>query len=258
MYPVLISLYGPFNIYSYSTAIALGMALFFYFAHKHPLRKTHITTTDFVNLVVESALVAILGGRLLHVLSEYNYYYTHPTLIPALWNGGLSVLGSVIAVLIYVPYYTRKHAINLLPILDLAALYAPLLQAVARVGCFLAGCCYGKATCLPWGIVYTHAQAFAPLQVKVHPTQLYSSLVFLIILVIMHQISKNVKLNPGQLAALYLMLASCERLGLDFLRGDRVLVSFLSFHQYIALGLFFVGLSVFIAQALRAHKHEPV
>lgn len=262
MYPKLLSI-GAFTLSNYSVAIAAGLALFVWRALQHPLRKAHINQEDFINLVVESALAGVIGGRLLHVIGDW-HEYTSISQILSIWNGGLSVLGSVIAVLIYTPFYLHKRGIPLLPILDLAALYGPLLQGVARIGCFLVGCCYGKPTTLFWGITYTNSAVCAPLFVKLHPTQLYSAGLFLTIFIIMRFMSTRFTLPMGTLAGLYIMFLSTERFIVDFFRGDRIFqyshnASFFSFHQYIALGLFALGATIFIvANFLTKTKHKAV
>ncbi|MBA3954673.1 prolipoprotein diacylglyceryl transferase [Candidatus Dependentiae bacterium] len=263
MYPKLVSI-GNFALSNYSVAIGVGLIVFLWRALQHPLRKKYISQEDFINLVVESALAGIVGGRLLHVIGDW-HEYTSISQVLSIWNGGLSVFGSVIAVLIYAPLYLYKRGIPLLPILDLAALYGPLLQGIARTGCFLVGCCYGKPTTLPWGITYTNPDVFAPLFIKLHPTQLYSTGIFLVIFLVMRFINNQAKLPVGSLAGLYIMFLSTERFIVDFFRGDRIFqnnqilttkTSFFSFHQYIALGLFALGAAlVLIAHVWPKPKH---
>jgi phosphatidylglycerol:prolipoprotein diacylglycerol transferase len=110
----------------------------------------------------------------------------------------------------------------MLQLMDLASQYAPLMQAIARIGCLLAGCCYGKlAPDLPWAITFTRPDGFAPLQLPLHPTQIYFGLASLCIFFIMVTVARVSTTKPGQLTCLYLILESLSRFTLDFWRGDR-------------------------------------
>ncbi|MBU1008004.1 prolipoprotein diacylglyceryl transferase [Candidatus Dependentiae bacterium] len=99
-------------------------------------------------------------------------------------------------------------------------MYVPLLQSVARVGCFLAGCCYGAPTKQWWGVTFSSLHSLAPLHVPLHPTQLYSSLASLSIFFILYFVSKRIYRIPGTLVLLYLILESCSRFTVDLWRGD--------------------------------------
>ena len=229
-------------------------------SRKKVVQKNLLSDSDFTNAFVESALVGILGGRLLHILSEWHNYTSFIDMI-SIWNGGMSVLGSFIGVIAYATWYLRKRRIPTLQVFDSVALYAPLAHGIARIGCFLAGCCYGLPTSLWWGVTYTNPEVVAPLHIQLHPTQLYSSLSLFAIFLILRKAEKRY-VNPGELTMLYLTLASIERWGIDFLRGDRVInspfsfisTSWLSLDQWIAIGMFTVSLAGFFVIKLRA-KH---
>jgi phosphatidylglycerol:prolipoprotein diacylglycerol transferase len=236
----LIHIYGPFSIHSFGLLIAIGLIVFVWLASRHPWRKKLVNENQFINIICISIVIGVLGGRLLYVITEWKSIGFFLEIF-ALWQGGFSLLGSILAIVLVLPLYLRSHNIRILPFFDLLALFAPLLQAIARLGCFFAGCCYGLPTVLPWAIVYQASDAIGPACIGLHPTQLYSAgLLFLIFLVlyfiVQHRITK-----AGQLLCIYLILVSIERFVVDFFRGDRELVSYLplfSLHQYIALGIF--------------------
>jgi phosphatidylglycerol:prolipoprotein diacylglycerol transferase len=140
------------------------------------------------------------------------------------------------------------HRIPLLPFLDLIATYAPLLQSIARLGCFFAGCCFGCVTQVPWATLYTDSASLAPTGMMLHPAQLYSAFGLLLVFIIMYFVARKKCTIPGQQGALYLMLASGERFLTDFWRGDRETVNALtqygialSFHQLLALGIIMIA-----------------
>ncbi|MBA3751342.1 prolipoprotein diacylglyceryl transferase [Candidatus Dependentiae bacterium] len=261
MYPKIVHLYGPFEINSFNLLIMIGIGIFLYKALKHPGLERYISQHDFINISVEAALAGIMGGRLLHVISDLKNYPTFYDVI-SMWNGGLSILGALTGILLYSIISLKAKGIEILAVSDIAALYAPLVHATARIGCFLAGCCYGAPTSLPWAIEYTHPLVVAPLHIKIHPTQLYSSLIYIGLFFILHSLSKQYKPNTGVLLMSYLMGMSLERFFVDFFRGDRINVvhssfSFLSFHQWVALSIFCIALIGLVVIRTTYHPKHP-
>ncbi len=249
MYPKLLHIYGSLSINGYGLMIALGFLLFLYLSYKNPKRSKIISSDLFFNTIFIGLLAAIVGGRIFFVIEEFNSYSDNWLEMFYPWVGGYGLLGSVIGVLMTVPVYLRIKKTRVLPFLDLISIYAPLMQSISRIGCFLAGCCYGCSACsrLPWAVVFTSPDSLAPLNVSLHPAQLYSTLVsFLIFLIVLF--SSKFKYKTGQLLFLYLVLESIARFFVDFWRGNRdyvhgfsLLNSFsdiLSFSQLVAIGIF--------------------
>lgn len=242
MYPKILALYGPLELNSYNAAILLGIVVFFVMALRDKNLQKHISKAEFFNVSIESAIAAIIGARLLHVLSQWKQYTSFLEMI-SIWNGGLSILGALLGIIGYSIWALRSKNIPVLPVYDIAALYAPLVQGIARIGCFLVGCCYGAPTALPWGVGYHNPLVLAPLNITLHPTQLYSSLIYLVIFILLYKM-RNFFNRPGKLCLFYIMAMSFERWFVDFFRGDRILVPlpspfcYFSFYQWIACGLF--------------------
>lgn len=228
--------------------ILLGILIASLCAKKY-IESKHLDKSKILNLITNASFVGILGGRALHVLSDLEGY-TNILDIFRIWQGGLSILGTMISVTIYAIWYCYKNGLPLLEILDMAGIYAPLVHAIARIGCFCAGCCYGASCNLPWAITYTHPLSSAPLNQALHPSQIYSSLIYLVIFFIINRLSKNRYLYPGQLFLTYFIASAFERLTVDFFRNDRIFNSFtslitnnyLSFHQI--LSIFIIILSI--------------
>ncbi len=260
MYPTLLHIYGPLQINSFNAAIMAGIALFFYAAFRHPGSEKWVRKSDFFNTCIESGIAGIIGGRLLHVLSQWHDYESFYDML-ALWNGGLSILGALAGVLIYSVWSLRRKQLPILPIYDIAAVYVPLAQGMGRIGCFLVGCCYGCPTSLFWGVTYTHPLAVAPLHIQIHPTQLYSSLIFFGIFLFMRFFAFPRARRPGELSMLYLMAMSFERWFIDFFRGDRIMLSghySFSFHQWVAFFIFVGAGILYFFIRLGRRSHEPV
>jgi len=244
MNPVLIDI-GPLTIHSYGFFIAAGFLLGLSVAMHQAKQKglDHKLVPDLGFYIILSAIV---GSRLLYVLLEPAYFLDHPLQILQFWKGGLVFLGgAILAALVCLLVLRRKDQ----PFWPWADAFAPGIaagQAVGRLGCLMAGCCYGKACSLPWSITFTQPNSLAPINVPLHPTQVYHSLAGLITLCILLLARKKMA-RPGQLFGLFLVLYSLFRFVIEFYRGDfRGYLGFLSVTQWVAAGLFFAGLTMII------------
>ena len=231
----LFHLYGPFAINSFGLMIILGIIVFSALILRDPKRAKLVTVDQYFNILSLAIVSALIGGRILYLLGNWHSVESFWQIF-AFWEGGFSLLGSIIALLIAMPFYFKKHNLNTVAILDLAAIYAPLLQGISRFGCFFAGCCFGIPTRLPLGIINQTCAT------RVHPTQLYSAgTLFIIFCALFFWLRKQFK-HPGQLTCIYLLLMSLERFIIDFWRGDREFsfipfLSIFSIPQLVALGL---------------------
>ena len=222
MFPHIAHVHGPIWIQSYGFMIAVGLLIFMYFSINDPHRKAVISKELYVNACFFGLLCGVLGGRLLYALSypaEFAGRW-HEFFMP--WIGGLTVIGAIVGVFIGGLWYFRKHNIPALPMFDLVTLYGPLLQAISRLGCFAAGCCYGAPTPdLWWAVTFTNPDAHAPLFVALHPTQLYAGAASAVIFIILFALHKRLFKTPGLVMCLYLTLENSARFLVDFWRGDR-------------------------------------
>lgn len=266
MYPVVCHIYGDLYIHTYSLMLIIGLLLSLTAASKFALKRG-IDSQIFINLVVEGALIGIIGGRLLHVLSELEKYSNFWQIFQ-IWQGGLSILGTIISVITYVTWYCWLNRLPLLTVLDVGCTYAPLTHFFGRLGCFFAGCCFGAPTNLPWGVIYTNELASAPLNLALHPTQLYSAMLYLIFYWILISLNKRKLLLSGQIFTLYLLMTSSERLLVDFFRNDRIFNymtsmltgNFLSVHQLISLAIALTSITIMVSlpKITRAKSPQPL
>lgn len=249
--PELFHFFGPFSVHVYGVFVGIAVAVFIACTLNSPMRKKYIVTALYEQLMLYTIIVALCGARLLHVVSEW-HTYQNITQMFEVWNGGLSILGALLAGLVFVPLFLRYHRVAVLPVLDVAAIYIPLMQAIARLGCLFSGCCFGCAT-TGLSIMYTHPGSHAPLHTALHPTQLYSSIFFFMLFGVLY-IRSWYRPRIGELTALYLIFSSIERFGIDFLRGDRIIdttnsliyTSTLSLHQWISIAIMIIGIILLI------------
>ena len=221
MYPRLLHIYGPLWVQSYGVMIVLGFLLFLFCTYNDSRRVRLIDSDTFFNVIFVGLVSAVVGGRLLFMISEWSSFSNPWLEIVCVWKGGFVVLGSIIGAVIAVPIYLKMHSIKVFRFLDIVSLYGPLMQSVGRIGCLLAGCCYGvQAQGFIFSMVFKDPVGFAPTGVELHPTQIYMSLLSLSIFIILFALRRFLQ-KPGQLVFLYLILESIARICVDFWRGDR-------------------------------------
>jgi len=183
-------------------------------------------------------LSAIIGSRIMYVLMNASYYTRAPLDMLKIWEGGLVFSGGVLGVVLTMLWYVKRHSLPLGKIADLWAPAIAIGQGIGRIGCFMAGCCYGKPTDSICGVVFTHSHSLArPLNVPLHPTQIYSSLSgFIIFFVVLVLYSK--KKFEGQVFLWLMIMHSTARLAIERFRGDDrgiLLGSNMSMTQLVAI-----------------------
>lgn len=250
MIPYIAHIYGPIYANCYGLAILIGILTFLWLAARDKKLMTLVSHEQLTNIIVLGTLIGIAGGALLWGINNWQSLSSW-TEILEIWHGGFSILGTVIAIGIFIPLYLAWKKIATVPFLDRIVLYAPLIQSISRIGCFFAGCCHGRCTDFCLGVTYSHPDSAAPLGIKIHPTQLYSSLALMVIFVFLYFFGQKWFKKQGQLLSLYLILIALERFFLDFLRADHEYFSFqqshtLSSNQLIALIIMLVGFVLFL------------
>jgi phosphatidylglycerol:prolipoprotein diacylglycerol transferase len=251
MHPVLLQI-GTFRIFSYGILIALG-GVFSCLIWNSKREKMGLRSEDDFWLLVNAILVGgFLGGRVLFVI-EYV-----PFTAAELWDAafsltrGFSVLGAFAGVVGGVWLVARTRRVSFLRLLDYVSLLAPFWHVFGRLGCFMAGCCHGRACGLPWGVSFTDPRALVeePLRgVPVHPTQLYEAFgdaaIFLLLWKLVLPRLEAGRLGCGTLSGLYFAAYGILRFAVEFFRGDTVpgLLG-LTGGQLLSLALFAAGLGL--------------
>jgi len=201
------------TIYSYAFCIVLGAviaSLLIKRMSKAALNNRVLPNSFFYKIF----LAGFIGGKLFCYLETPAIYIAHPKELLNIFSGGFVCYGSVIFIALFVIFYCRKHKINTYGLLDIIAIAAVIPQVLGRLGCFFAGCCYGKPTDSHWGVVFPNTGA-----VHVHPTQLYEAGLMSMGFISMLIANKHKKIN-GQVFLLYVFAYSAVRFSLEFIRGD--------------------------------------
>jgi phosphatidylglycerol:prolipoprotein diacylglycerol transferase len=181
MFPVLFKI-GKWPIYTYGLFIAIGtiVAILFVGREAKKLGQDHEQIMD---LCIYLLIAAIVGSRLFYIFSNPKLFLSDPLEIFRIWNGGLVFYGGFVIALVTAILYLKRKKLSLFLTADIMAPPLALGHFFGRLGCLFAGCCYGKATDLPWAITFTNTESLAPLGVPLHPTQLYAAINNLLIFV---------------------------------------------------------------------------
>jgi len=217
MYPVLFQI-GNFKIHTYGVFIALGFLTGIILALREAKRVGE-EPENILDLAFYSIIAAIVGSRLLYIVLNYQYYIENPLEMIKIWSGGLVYYGGFLLALIVGIWYIRKSHLPLWKTADIIAPSIAIGEAIGRLGCFSAGCCYGKVTTLPWAVTFSNPESLAIVGIPLHPTQLYSSITALFIFLIL-TVVKRVKKFDGLLIWLYVLLYSITRYVIEIFRGD--------------------------------------
>ena len=229
---------GPITIYSYGFMIAIGILAAFltagYRAKKNGLIEDHIYGLGLYGLVG-----GFLGAKLLYFITEFKDIIEDPSILLNL-SQGFVVYGGIIGGILGAYIYCRVKKIHVLKYFDLTIPSLALAQGFGRIGCLLAGCCYGRETSCPIGITF-HNSPFAPNGVSLLPTQIISSGANFIHFFVLLYIAKKTKTN-GMVTAAYVIFYSIGRFLIEMLRNDpRGSVSFLSTSQFISIFMLAAG-----------------
>jgi phosphatidylglycerol:prolipoprotein diacylglycerol transferase len=203
MSAILIHLWGPFAIHTYGLFIAIGLVIFTMLVMRDLRFKKLCLEDSFFDIVAVGIIAAIFGGRLLYVFSEQESLHSLIDFF-TFWQGGLAILGGVIGVIIGLSLFLYYKKIPILPFFDLISIYAPLLQAISRLGCFYAGCCYGVSCNFTWAVIYTDPNGYAPLNIYLHPTQLYSASILFLLFLWFYLYIRHKRMYSGFLVTLYI------------------------------------------------------
>ena len=222
MYPELFSV-GPITVYSYGVLLAvsylLGLRLAMYRAKMWGLNANRV-----LDLGIYIIIAALIGAKLLLLIVDFDQFRQSPAdLLSLARSGGVFYGGLILAVLVAF-WYISRHQLPFWTTCDVFAPGIALGHVTGRLGCFAAGCCYGRPTELPWGITFHNPLAAAnvgtPLGIPLHPTQLYEAGAELLILGLLLGIERRGRPFAGRTFWLYMLLYAVSRYIVEFFRGD--------------------------------------
>ncbi|MBD5455514.1 MAG: prolipoprotein diacylglyceryl transferase [Lachnospiraceae bacterium] len=222
---------GPVTVHGYGLMIGIGVICCIIMGMKRA-KKYGLSDDAVIDIAILGLIAGFLGAKLLFVIVEWKSFIADP--LSLLGSQGFVVYGGITAGVLAAIIYCKRKKLIFLEYFDLCAASIALAQAFGRIGCFMAGCCYGKETDLPIGVIFPES-SLAPTGVKVLPTQLFSSAGNFCIMFLLLWHYKHRK-KVGDSGFFYMLLYGVGRFFMEFLRNDdRGKVGVLSTSQFISL-----------------------
>ncbi len=249
-----ISHLGPIPINWYGLTVALGFIVGWLLVRRWAPRY-NVPLDKIDGLLIWIIVGTVVGARLYYVVqNEPGSYLRQPWRIAAIWEGGLAYFGGLFGAILAAFIYTKREQLSFARVADLFASAIPIGSAIGRTTCGLAGMDYGTPTRLPWGVVYTNPNSYAPIDgVPRHPDQFYELIGDLIIAGIL--IKLRTRFTDGKLFLVYLILFSVLRFFVFFARGSVAPVAFgLKNAQWTALAILIVAVPLLIAMFMSSRR----
>ena len=249
---------GSFYLPTYGVLVALGF-LAGLSVTSRLAKRAGLNAELVTNLAIYVALSGMLGAKLLMLVFDWRETIEHPGEIFTLRTLQAAGVfqGGLILALVTAFFYIRRHGLPLLPVCDTFAPGLALGHAIGRLGCFAAGCCWGLECGLPWAVKFHDPEAWTltgvPLEIPLHPSQLYEFGTELILFGVLYQyVKKNPA--PGRTIGWYLVVSSVARFAIEFTRFHEQALPFglpLSITQWIAVALAGLGAVILFSPSAR-------
>lgn len=251
MHPLLIEIpiLGGIRIYSYGVLVAAAFFLSILWTAREA-KRLGMDPNVVMDLSFYIILATLVGARLMYIIVEWRRYAEHPMDIIKIWEGGLVFYGGLISSILVSVIYLRKHHLNFFQVADLFMPGVALGHGIGRLGCFFAGCCYGREAPHFWAAVRFPQTPFslAPAGIPLYPAQLMEMATLLGLFGFLVFMSRRKKFD-GQIFLLYIVLYSIARSILETFRGDAirgfVIPGWLSTSQLVSLILILVAVVIY-------------
>ena len=220
MYPILIKI-GAFTVHTYGFLLAVGVLLAILLSLKLG-KKEGIDTRLLSDFIFYTILIGLVGAKVFLLVTELEHYLRHPGEIFSLLTSAGTFYGGLIFGGLFVVWYSRKHKLNLTKIADVMAPSVALGHFFGRMGCFSAGCCWGRAAGdSSFCVIFTSPETTTgvPHNIPLYPTQLAESILNLINFIVLLVLTKKKKFQ-GQVLAVYIFNYSLIRFCVEYFRGD--------------------------------------
>jgi phosphatidylglycerol:prolipoprotein diacylglycerol transferase len=222
MHPILFEV-GDWPVYSYGVLLALAYLAGLQLAVVRA-RRMGLDGARVMDLGIYLIIAALVGAKLMLIVVDFNYFRQQPRELLSLVRAAGVFYGGLLAAFAVAVLLIRRYRLPLWKTTDAFAPGIALGHVVGRLGCLMAGCCYGRATDLPWGITFTDPAAASnvgtPLNIPLHPTQLYEAGAELLILLFLLVTERRGRPFAGRTFWSYLLLYAISRFIIEFFRGD--------------------------------------
>jgi phosphatidylglycerol---prolipoprotein diacylglyceryl transferase len=256
---------GPLAIRSYGVMLVIAFWLGIEMSARSA-RRLGLDPARILDMGLVVLVSSLVGSRLLYVVSHISEYQHDKISVLKVWEGGLTFYGGLIAGVACGLAYLRWKRLPVLDVTDVVAPYLALGIAIARVGCFLNGCCFGKATHLPWGCVFPPDSQAGWIQRSmlggqaVQPTQIYESLACVAMFIYLRYLSGRQGRARGTVFFTFLLLYGVWRFGIDFVRyyepGMLIGATGITWNQVVSVVMMASGLIMLLRRPGRGPGHE--
>jgi len=211
--------WGAIHLRSYGVMLAVAFLVGTWIATLEA-RRLRLDEDRLVTVILVALVSGVLGARLLYVLEHVEEFRREWGSIFALWQGGLTLYGGVVSGTVAGLVTARRLGLPMWVTADALTPAVALGTMFGRVGCFLNGCCYGRPTRMPWGVVFP-PDSYAGLEfgnARLHPSQLYAAFAGLILFLIFWGIRTRTRV-AGVLFWTFIAVFAGLRIGIDFTRA---------------------------------------
>ena len=243
---------GPLRLNAYGLMIALGVIVAIRIAGRRAESRGVGTTDDFSSIAMWAVPAGVIGGRVYHVITDYELFRGQWIDAVKIWEGGLGIWGGVALGVLVGAWRARVRGLNAWAIVSCAVPAIAVAQAIGRWGNWWNQELFGRPTTLPWGLNisdYLTVKNGYSVDTLFHPTFLYESLGCLAMAFILIALEKRLQPAPGRILAWYVMGYSALRFGIEGLRIDPAhSAGGLRLNQWVSIGAFsaaalFVGIT---------------
>jgi len=221
MFPILVKI-GPVTVHTYGFMMAVGVAMGLWFVYGQA-KKYDLSGSRLIDMGFYTIIISLVGAKLILLVGNFSYYAKYPKELLSLARSGGVFQGGLTFGFLFAIWYLRRHKIPIWKTADLIGTALALGHGIGRLGCFAAGCCYGRACDMPWGIsfgnTYAHDLTGITQGQSIHPTQLYEAVMNFVNFAILFLILKKKKFD-GQVFSFYIINYSIIRFIIELYRGD--------------------------------------
>ncbi len=213
---------GPFTLHTYGVLLAIAFLAGLYVVSRQA-KRAGLDPGRVTDMAVWVLIAGLVGAKLLLLAVDWRFYTQNPRQLLGIFQSGGVFYGGLVAGILVAWFYARRYRLPGWKTADVLAPGVVLGQAIGRLGCFSAGCCWGKPSHLPWAVTFTDLNAArqvgTPMDIPLHPSQLYESFAAFLIFFFLVWLARRQSFQ-GQVALAYVTLYSIVRFSLEFLRGD--------------------------------------
>jgi len=215
---------GPLAMPTYGILLVLGMLAGLWIVTRQA-RKAGLVPETITDMAVYAIIAGLIGAKVLLLIVEWPYYSRNPRELLSLFQSGGVFYGGLLGAIPVAFWYARRHQLDGWKTADVLAPGVAVGQAIGRIGCFMAGCCYGRPADVPWAVtftdVYANRNVGTPLDTPLHPTQIYESLACFLILGVLLWMAPRKRFH-GQVVLAYVVLYAVARFAVEMFRGDAI------------------------------------